>query len=588
MRQNEVYNSRAKLKLFLVILVVVSHVTSSSFFYGLPFLFQTQEVYAANPTFTQNYFRFYVDNDLIKPTDPWPVGSTDLGENTGITANDLPPASSETLRLRMSVLVGGSVLATTTQAFKLQYGVVSSTCAQVTNWNDTGGTASSTIWRGFNGTPADGASLSTNPPIVGDLLLSVSDRAGSYEEENPTVSNPFSVAVGEDVEYDWALQDNGATASTTYCFRMTKSGGTPLDTYSFYPSVITSGYRPKTQNWRWYSDATNETPTTAMAGENVAPSNVANSSTIKLRITSVETANVAGSNIKFKAQYSQSSTFSPASDLVEAGNCTGNSTWCYASGGGADNSGITTLVLTDSVASGTHNTSGVSTSTFNPIASTTTEFEFTIKHAGALVNTTYFFRLFDTTNNRAVPLNTGKSYPSLVTAGAAFTFTVSGLNSGIVTEGVTTNATTTATGINFGSLAASTTIISAQRLTMSTNAPHGYQVFVKGDSGLVSGNGASIVSVSGTNALPAAFSIPSGQQGAFGYHAGDDVLSGGSTRFATNDTYAQLESIMREVAFSSVPTSSSTSDMVFKVTITNLQAAGGYTTAISYVVVPTY
>ena len=94
----------------------------------------------------------------------------------------------------------------------------------------------------------------SDPPAGGDLLLSVADRAGSYEESNPTASKPFTVAVGEDVEYDWNLETNGAATSTPYCFRMTKADGEFFDAYDFYPTIWTAGYVPETRNWRWYDD----------------------------------------------------------------------------------------------------------------------------------------------------------------------------------------------------------------------------------------------------------------------------------------------------------------------------------------------
>ena len=97
-------------------------------------------------------------------------------------------------------------------------------------------------------------------------MLSVADRAGTYEEQNNTAPNPFAVSIGEDVEYDWMVEDNGATASTTYCFKMTKANGVEFEGYDFYPTVTTSGYRPRSQNWRWYDDETSETPGLALAG----------------------------------------------------------------------------------------------------------------------------------------------------------------------------------------------------------------------------------------------------------------------------------------------------------------------------------
>ncbi|MBI5153143.1 MAG: hypothetical protein HZA36_01655 [Parcubacteria group bacterium] len=555
----------------------------SSFFY-IP------ETHAADYTLTQNYFRFYANNDAVKPTDPWPAGAMDLGENTGITASDLPPANMEQLKLRMSILVGSSTLPTSTEAFKLQYGVVSSTCAGVTNWSDTGGTASSTIWRGFNGTPSDGAQLSGNPPTAGDLVLSVSDRAGSYEEENPTISNPFQVGVGEDVEYDWILQDNGAVPATTYCFRMVKSDGTALDTYTFYPSVTTSGYRPETRNWRWYDDETNETPTTALAVENGTPSQVDNANVVKLRVTVAETANVAGSNVKFKIQYSQYSDFSQGVlNAVELSSCTLYAGWCYGNGVDADNDTIITRVLTDSTTSGRHNESGVSASTFNPAATTTTEFEFTLKRAGAPTNTTFFFRLFDTGSNLSVPKNASNVFPSLSTASGTLTFTVGGLSSGTNTAGIVTDVTTTATTVPFGSVVSSSPVEAAQRLTVTTNATIGYVVRMYQTQLLLSDTSRTVPTVGGTNASPLAWSIPTGQSGAYGYHTTDATLgSGTATRFAANDTYAQLDSTAREIAYSSIPVNNESTDIVFKIELTSTQFAGTYNNTLAYIITPIF
>ncbi|MEK7498246.1 MAG: hypothetical protein AAB611_00090 [Patescibacteria group bacterium] len=576
-------NYRRNVKKSIAIIVGISQIGLGSFFY-------VPESYAAEYTLTQNYFRFYVDNDATKPTDPWPLGVTDLGENVAIASSDLPPASGERLRLRMSITVGSTTLSTSTESFKLQYGVVSSTCAGVTSWSDTGGVASSTIWRGFNGTVSDGTALSGNPPTAGDLVLSISDRAGSYEEENATALNPFSVGVGEDVEYDWALQDNGANPTTTYCFRMVKSEGTAFDAYTFYPTITTSGYRPETRNWRWYNDETNETPSLALAVENGTPSQVDNGNIVKLRITVAETANVAGNNEKFKIQYSEYSDFSQGvSNAIELSNCGLYSGWCYGNGIDNDNDTISTRVLTDSLVSGVHNESGSSTSTFDPPATTTTEFEFTLKRADAPENSTFFFRLFDTGSGLAVPKGASNSFPSLSTASGTLIFTVGGLSSGTNTSGIVTDVTTTATAIPFGKVASSSPVEAAQRLTVTTNATIGYILRLY-QTQLLSSDGSDVVpTVSGTNASPVAWGIPGGQTGAYGYHTTDATLGGGvATRFADNNTYAQLDSTPREVAYSSVPVIDESTDIVFKIELTSTQVAGTYNNTLVYVLTPVF
>lgn len=212
-------------------------------------------------------------------------------------------------------------------------------------------------------------------------------------------------------------------------------------------------FTPKSQNWQWFDDETNETPSTSLAAENTAPSDIVNGNIIKLRFTINETAGVAGTDIKFKIQFSEFSDFSQGiNNVVATTTCAGNSLWCYGDGVDNDDDAITTLVLTDSAVVGRHNETATSTSTFDPAASTATEFEFTLKHAGAGANTTYFFRAFDVTNNLAVPLNTGETFPSLSTQGATLTFTIGGLAASTVTEGITTDFATTATSISFGTL----------------------------------------------------------------------------------------------------------------------------------------
>ncbi|MBI2120476.1 MAG: hypothetical protein HYT94_02520 [Parcubacteria group bacterium] len=493
------------------------------------------------PLYAQNYFRFYDDNDALIPTDPWPPGAADLGENAGITIADNPLAVGEHLRLRLSLQVSATATPATTQAFRLQYGTLVTTCGAIGSWNDIGAPGSGSIWRGFAATPADGTALSGDPPAAGDLKLSVSDRAGTYEESNDTASNPFGIAVGEDAEYDWNVENNGATGATNYCFRMAKgAGGAALESHNFYPTIRTAGFRPKSQNWRWYDDETNETPATALAAENIAPADIENDNIIKLRLTAKETANVAGTNAKLKLQFSQSSDFSSGIFTVDAtSTCSGSSSWCYADGAGTDNVKITTKTLSDADACaasagngcGTHNEASSTASTFAHAALAAAEYEFTIMRSGASPNTVYYFRPYDVVNDVPVPLNTGESYPSLTTKGGLLSFTVDGVSSGTATEGVTTDITTTATSIPFGTLSFGAEVEGAQRLTVTTDADYGYQVFLRQESGFLSNNGAEILGVTGTNASPSAWATgcPSSAAGCYGYHAGDDTLAGGST-----------------------------------------------------------
>ena len=347
-------------------------------------------------------------------------------------------------------------------------------------------------------------------------------------------------------------------------------------------------FLPENENWRWYGDASDETPTSALAGENSAPTGVGNESVIKLRVTLKEAGGLPSANEKFKLQFSRSSDFSTgATDVAGLGMCTTSSGWCYALGGGTDNAPITTKVLSDSDTNGTHNTSATTSSTFTFQGGSTAEFEFTIKNAGADYSTAYFFRVYDVTNGAPVPLAFGATIPSLTTNATTITFSVAGLPSGTATEGVTTNISTSGSSIDFGVLPVDTTVTAAQRLTAGTSALHGYTTYVFETQDFLASPGTSIPHVLATNSSPGAFEIAG--TGAYGYHTSDHELgTDPAARFAENNTYARYDETPREISFSSTAISSDVTDMITKVQITSLQPAGSYSTSLIYVIVPIF
>lgn len=392
--------------------------------------------------------------------------------------------------------------------------------------------------------------------------------------------------------------------STSTSFGLDSSGGDTATGESASDSFdIKAGskykkeYIPKSQNWRWYDDEENETPASPLAGENTAPADIANQEVAKLRLTIKETGGDDGKDIKFKIQFSEHSDFSQdVYDAVEIGDCAATSTWCYADGGGIDNEIITTKLLSDADSCsggvgkgcGTHNESGVSISTFKHKKSTATEFEFTIRQAGAKTNIVYFFRAYDTTNNKAVPLAEGKNYPSLSTQGTFLVFNVSGLPSGTATEGIVTDIGTTPSDISFDIIELNQEKEAAQRLEVQTNAKEGYQIFMFQRQGLL--GPAEINPVTGTNEVPLSWILGCATvaTGCYGYHAGDDSLAGGSVRFSPNDSYAKLETLPKEVAYSSVPVVSESTDIIFKIKVSLNQQPGNYNSSVVYIIVPTF
>lgn len=546
----------------------------------------------------QNYYRFYVDNDALTPSDPWPAGATNLGENTSITDADDPPGADVYLRLRMSVRIANANLPAGFQQYKLQYAERAVTCSATTDWHDLGDTASSSIWRGYPGSgTSDGDNLSSDPYLPGDLLISVSDVAGRLEHENPSAVNSYPVLDGEDVEYDWYIQHNGANPDTVYCFRMIKDDGLLLEGYLNYPQIKTAGFQPASKNWQWYDDPDNETPASPAAAENVTPSNIAIDDTLALRVTVKELSNVPGADIKYKLQFSDDINFVNPVDVVATSSCVENSLWCYYEGGGVDNDLITTSLLTDGDGCiggagngcGTHNESATYVNGHLHGATRAQEYSFTIKQAGARVNAIYYFRLVEILSSDVVILDTSETYPSVQVGPSTLSFSVAGLPAGTTTASVVTDATTTATSVGFGSIPFNNDQIAAQRISISTNATEGYQVLQYAGQDLTSSNGTTINSVSSTNATPSGWATAclGTATGCIGYHTTDAILEGGSARFAPSDTYAPLHTDPQEIIYSSVPVDS-TEDVVYRVMVTEMQPAGDYETNIVYIAVPVF
>ena len=441
------------------------------------------------------------------------------------------------------------------------------------------------------------------PSITADVTISNEGNAGyEYKYEWCVVDTEWNACGGgDDIFYssaskfieaytDWNTNLNATVPNPGfYWFKVVVYWGTEQSGASQTFTAI--AFAPKSQNWRWYDDENNETPTQALSPENVAPTNVSTTDAIlKLRLTIKETSVNTGEDIKMRLQFSTTSDFSTGVNYVkEIGSCIGTSEWCYADGVDADNDPITTQVLSDSDAKATHNESGISETTYDLLANAAAEWEFTIQTSGAATSATYYFRAYDNTSGSPVPKNTGESYPSIVPGVVPLSFEVSGLPSETETEGITTNFGTSATGISFGDLPIDSSKIGAQRLTVSTKADYGYQVLIYGRQNLLSDRGDIINSVPGTNESPVTWQVATSSS--YGYHTGDDTLSNigdGPDRFAQNDRYAKFETAAKEVAYSPVAVTDESTDLIFRTEVTVLQVPGNYNSEVVYIVVPTF
>lgn len=544
----------------------------------------------ANTSLRQAQYRFYVDNDTLTPTDPWPVGVSDLGENTPMTDLDAPLGLGERVRLRVGLFVNNASLVIDSQDFSLEYGRRITSCSAISVWDTVGAPGSGSIWRGVNATPADGSTLPST-------VLSASDVIGSYETANPSVFNPVAVEIGETVEFDWTVEPNGALDKSSYCFRMVKSDGAVFDGYDEYPVVRTSGYTPVVTNWRWYEDIDMLTPVIPAAGEEVAPIDAGVADTYTLRVALTEIEGAPGSGLKFNLQYSEYPDFRDGgTTLTASSSCSGGTLWCYVDGAGLDGDVLESTVLTgvDSCVAGvgdgcgTRNEAAGLSGTYNQSALTTAEHEFRLQHDGARVNTVYYFRLLDATNG--VPVLASSSYPSIATEGAVLTFVVDGIAASTSVAAQVTAATTTATEVAFGVLPMEESVVVAQRLTVFTNGTDGYQVFLDIDGPPVDSYGNELAGVAGSNAspLPWATACAALSNSCFGYHSTDSTLLNGSTRFALNDSYAGVETGPVEVMASGVPVTFDVADIMYRLQVGYLQPGGNYETSLRYIIVPRF
>lgn len=189
---------------------------------------------------------------------------------------------------------------------------------------------------------------------------------------------------------------------------------------------------------------------------------------------------------------------------------------------------------------------------------------------------------------------------------STFTFTVTGMDSTTSVNGTTTNITTTATTIPFGSLTPNTPKVASQRLNVTTNASHGFTVTVNATSStggsLVSGAGDDIdfFKDGARNSTPTAWTAPTNSTGAentyghFGVTSSDSTLSGGDP--FGSDLWAGnfYSTTTREVFYHTVAADGTTADVGsttvgYAIQVGTLQEAGtDYTTTLTYVATPIF
>lgn len=192
-------------------------------------------------TTTQNDFEFWEDNDGLTPATIW--GTPDIAENTALDA--VPPGNdpidpADEIRLRMNISVSTEALKVSTRGYILAY-TEAQDCTTASGWTDVDVGGGAGTWRYASSTVTDATTLTT-------LLVSTSDVDGRYVKVDPTTTNPNAVSAGQEMEWDFHVEYNGAASAATYCFRIENQDGSTLSAYNAdsYPRVDT---RPGPDNF---------------------------------------------------------------------------------------------------------------------------------------------------------------------------------------------------------------------------------------------------------------------------------------------------------------------------------------------------
>lgn len=193
--------------------------------------------------------------------------------------------------------------------------------------------------------------------------------------------------------------------------------------------------------------------------------------------------------------------------------------------------------------------------------------------------------------NIAFAVLTSTSIAVSASVDPTFTFTVAAVSSGGTVNSNTTDVTTTASTIPFGTLADGTAKQAANDVTIATNAGGGYIVTGKAaaDPPLTSGSN-NIDKFNNTPGTPATWSAPAGTSGSvntgfFGMTTEDTDLSGyGSNKWEGVSTTA------RNLLSQSGPVSGGTETVRvgWQAEVNEIQPPGSYTGTVILVATPTY
>ena len=180
------------------------------------------------------------------------------------------------------------------------------------------------------------------------------------------------------------------------------------------------------------------------------------------------------------------------------------------------------------------------------------------------------------------------------------TFTIEGVNAGVDINGHTTDATSTATSMPFGTLVVDTPKVVGQKLLVQTNANNGFTVTVAQDENLVSASTADIDLFANNDATstprtwisPSADVTDENTWGHYGITSEDQTLAGGDD--FGSQLYAGNIVTAREIFYHDGPANATaehigTTEIAIRMEVSSMQEAGNdYTNILTYVCTPIF
>ena len=206
--------------------------TSTSSSFSLLGGFVRSLYYGPAPGYNQIHYHWRNDDG----SETTATSKTSGTEDSNITSF----AKSTGVRLRIEISnEGGTKLGYSTQQFRLEYGLKSTTCAAIASWTDVGAVAGD--WDMYDSSNLTEGNNTTNIAVSAGGVTDenhtfISSNAG-VKDTSSTVT-ALNVSSEQFIELEYSIQAlSAATDGGVYCFRVTNAGSATNYSYSSYPQA---------------------------------------------------------------------------------------------------------------------------------------------------------------------------------------------------------------------------------------------------------------------------------------------------------------------------------------------------------------